>query len=92
MKQYMVIAYDISSNKRRNKICDILSVYGARVNKSVFECFLTKKEFDDVKEKISENIKKGKDTVLYYFLCKDCIGKIDRIGVYSEEKEVVKVV
>ncbi len=92
MKEYIVVAYDIANNKRRNKVCDILSKYGKRVNKSVFECFITKKDFDEIKKGISEYIKKGKDIVLYYHLCKDCIGKIERDGIVSEKKKVVEVV
>ncbi|PXF59163.1 MAG: CRISPR-associated endonuclease Cas2 [Deltaproteobacteria bacterium] len=34
----VIIANDISSNRRRQKIADILTDYGQRVNKSVFEC------------------------------------------------------
>ncbi|OIP31774.1 MAG: CRISPR-associated endonuclease Cas2, partial [Deltaproteobacteria bacterium CG2_30_43_15] len=51
MKQYLVVAYDIADDKRRNKICDILSAYGQRVNYSVFECFLGARDILRLKNK-----------------------------------------
>lgn len=36
-----VVAYDISSQQERNRISDILTGYGFRVQKSVFECSLS---------------------------------------------------
>lgn len=90
MKKYIVVAYDIVDDSRRNKIADILSSYGERVNKSVFECFLREKDIDSLKRKIEKQIKKSKDIILYYYLCKDCLEKIERIGGISEEKQIVK--
>ena len=90
MKHYIVVAYDIADDKRRNKICDIISEYGQRVNYSVFECFLRVKDIQKLKERIGEHMKRGKDIVLYYRLCKDCLEKIERIGDFSKEKQVVK--
>jgi len=92
MKQYIVVAYDITDDKRRNKICDILSGYGQRVNYSVFECFLKEREILKLKSKIARHMKKGKDIVLYYYLCKDCLDKIERVGNFSEEKQVVTII
>ncbi|NLW36114.1 MAG: CRISPR-associated endonuclease Cas2, partial [Syntrophorhabdus aromaticivorans] len=41
MKRFVVIAYDISDDKKRLEISDLLITYGIRVNKSVFECFVS---------------------------------------------------
>ncbi len=67
VKQYIVVAYDIVDDNRRNKIADILSAYGQRVNKSVFECFLRQKDISELKRKIRAHVKKDEDIVLYYF-------------------------
>ena len=37
-----VIAYDISDNKERNSVDKVLQGYGFRVQKSVYECHLTR--------------------------------------------------
>ena len=92
MKQYVVVAYDIVDDERRNKVSDILSGYGERVNKSVFECFLRRKNIDEIKSRIVEEIDMKEDIVLYYHLCKDCIEKIDRMGAVLQEKRIVKVI
>lgn len=91
MKEYLVVAYDIADNKRRTRICDILLGYGHRVNYSVFECFLEKKEITKLKSKIKRSIKRGEDIILYYNLCKDCLDKIERIGKFPDAGPVVKV-
>lgn len=92
MKKYIVVAYDISDDKRRDKICDILSGYGKRVNYSVFECFLTEREIERLKSRIKKHFKRGEDSILYYYLCKDCLEKVERMGEFSEERQVVKVI
>jgi CRISPR-associated protein Cas2 len=92
MKKYIVVAYDIAEDKRRNKICEILSGYGRRVNYSVFECFLGERDIRNLRSRIMKHFKKGEDIVLYYYLCKDCLEKVERIGNFSEEKQVVKII
>ncbi len=37
-----LLCYDISDNKERNKVDNILHNYGFRVQKSVYECHLTR--------------------------------------------------
>lgn len=37
-----LIVYDISDNKERNKVDDVLHNFGFRVQKSVYECRLTR--------------------------------------------------
>ena len=39
-----LVCYDISSNKYRKKVADILLNYGKRIQYSVFECRLDKKD------------------------------------------------
>lgn len=84
MKHYIVVAYDITDDRRRNKICDILSSYGTRVNYSVFECFLGERDIHKLKKRIEKYFKKGEDIVLYYYLCKGCLEKIERRGDFSD--------
>lgn len=79
-KQLVVVAYDISNNRRRKKVADLLLKNGTRVNYSVFECFLTKNELEKLKAEADTLIKKKYDSMLYYPLCASCIEKIDRHG------------
>ena len=55
---FVLVAYDISSTRRRNKIAKVLSRYGDRVNLSVFECeFKTAAQFflEEVFNEIQDN-------------------------------------
>lgn len=74
-KQFYVIAYDISGNKRRREVVKVLEMYGVRMNKSVFECFVLPDTFIKIEKLISGVIDPKKDAVLYYPICKECMVK-----------------
>ena len=65
---YIIISYDITSNKKRRKVSDILEGYGNRVNRSLFECIIkNKSELDSLVEKIRHEVDLEKDSVRLYF-------------------------
>jgi len=74
-----VICYDIEDDKVRKKISDLLEGYGVRVNFSVFEADLNKKELELLRNQIKKFISK-KDSVRFYHLCKNCINKSFDLG------------
>ena len=47
-----IVSYDIKSNKLRNKIAKVMEGYGIRVQYSVFECKLTKLQYEQMYEKL----------------------------------------
>lgn len=54
------VVYDISSDKERNKVDRVLKGYGFRIQKSVYECRLTKKSLEELIQKLKElNINTG---------------------------------
>ncbi len=74
---FILVAYDVSSNRRRTKVAKILKNYGDRVNLSVFECEFKKIEtLETLKKEIKEVIKPKKDHIRYYTLCEECRRKI----------------
>lgn len=75
-KKFIVIAYDISNTKRRNRVVKILRQYGVRVNLSVFECMLTDRQFENLKSTIADIANTAHDRIIYYSLCLDCYAKI----------------
>jgi CRISPR-associated protein Cas2 len=83
---FLVIAYDIVSDRRRNKLVKLLKDYGQRVNYSVFECELEKQSLPGLKKKVSEIINMKKDSILYYELCNACKEKRVSIGIKKFEK------
>jgi len=82
---FTVVAYDISDNKRRKRVSDILEHYGMRVNYSVFECDLTSAQKRDLKKEILRVIREG-DDVRYYSLCRNCRRKRENAGGSSGGK------
>ena len=49
---YLVISYDIQSDRRRTKIHKALKNYGAWIQYSVFECHISKKEYDALRQQL----------------------------------------
>ena len=92
---YIVVAYDITSDRRRNKIVNILKDFGGkRVNFSVFECEIEKEKYPGLKSEINAIINKKKDRVLFYHLCLTCRQNKDFLGRkidYQEEPNIIKV-
>ena len=75
-KNFVVVAYDISDNRRRRKIVKILEKLGVRINFSVFECMLTDSQYEKLRDEIGRKIKPKEDMVAYYPICVDCYTKI----------------
>jgi CRISPR-associated protein Cas2 len=91
MKTFMVVAYDVSDNRRRNKVADILEKVGLRCNESVFECMLTDSQMVQLKKNLTKYCDVRKDSLLFYSLCRDCVSKRDVIGL-SPKRDVMIVV
>lgn len=81
-KKFVVVAYDISSARRRNKVVKILQQYGRRINFSVFECMFSDGQLSAVKEEIGSIINLSKDQVVYYQLCLGCYAR----AVYQPDR------
>jgi len=81
-----IIAYDISSDKRRNKLSRLLQGWGERVNLSVFECEIKKGKFDELRKKILKIINNNEDLVIYYPLCLNCLSRIKSDGIQIQRK------
>ncbi|HFU75334.1 MAG TPA: CRISPR-associated endonuclease Cas2 [Arcobacter sp.] len=77
-----VISYDISNNKRRTKLADLLGAYGVRVNYSVFECELNQVKLDKLLYEIElkKLINKKYDSLRFYHLCENCVPKSFDVG------------
>lgn len=75
-KAFIVIAYDISETKRRNKVAKLLRQYGSPINLSVFECMVTEAQLINFRESIYKLIDSKQDKVVYYRMCLNCYTKI----------------
>ena len=87
-----IIAYDISEDKRRTKIHKILSGFGKWTQYSLFECFLSKKEFILLKAKLAKQLGDQQDSVRFYPLCSSCIEKVETVGGEPPTEDIVFIV
>ncbi len=77
---FVVIAYDISNDKRRNKVAKLLLDYGNRVQYSVFEAELTKELLDELIRRVKPYINEKEDSLRIYKICNRCLEQITLIG------------
>ena len=86
--QFILIVYDISNDKRRTKLHNVLLDYGSLVQYSVFECHLDAKNLSKMKQAITRVIRKRKDNVRYYYLCADCEKRIESSRPHEVSKSL----
>ena len=68
------IVYDLSSNKERKLIYSLLCDYGTNVQRSVFECRLTKNAFEQLMKKLQQ-LQINTGTIKIYRLVSNNQGK-----------------
>lgn len=78
-KMYIVIAYDISENKRRERLRKALRSFGRAVQKSVFECDLSQKQIIKM-VKVVRGIILREDNVRIYRICGGCAKLVEVFG------------
>lgn len=72
MEKFWLICYDISDPKRLYRVAKALKPYGVRVQKSVFECWLTSTGIKTVLDRLDEIIDPEMDSIRCYPLCESC--------------------
>jgi CRISPR-associated protein Cas2 len=75
-----VVAYDISSDKRRTKVHKVLSGFGAWTQFSLFECHLTETQYLRLREMLDRHLDEKLDTVRFYPLCSSCQKRVETVG------------
>jgi CRISPR-associated protein Cas2 len=78
----LVVTYDISKDRVRNRVFRILEGYGAWKQYSVFELEITDVQRVQMEDKIRSAISPH-DRVRIYELCVRCVGKITDLGEQS---------
>ena len=89
---FYVISYDIPDDRRRSQLAKVLKGFGTRVQYSVFEAHLSRKQFEELKQSVVDVIDSSEDSVRYYAICGACVGRIEvpAVGdVTSEPKTIV---
>jgi CRISPR-associated protein Cas2 len=77
--QFLIVSYDIPSNRRRYKVMKTLEGFGTRVQFSVFECNLKPREVDDLRKRLTK-LSGQEDSIRFYFLGAEDVKRIERLG------------
>ena len=92
-----LVSYDISSDRRRNRISKKLENYGKRIQYSVFECNIDDKRFHKLYAEIAKECQDMPDgSVRFYYVCQNCVPKMKLIGqekpsVFRDKEDVIVI-
>lgn len=76
-RMFTVIAFDVSSNRRRYRVVRLLKKYSVRVQKSVFEApRLGTADLIRLRQQLDRLIDPRTDTVRYYPVCSACVDRV----------------
>lgn len=79
---FVVVAYDVPVDRRRQKLAQRLLDFGERVQYSVFEMDLgSPSTFERMLARVRQTIDAGEDSVRVYRLCPACRGNLVCLGV-----------
>ena len=90
-----LVSYDITSDRRRRRIANLLENYGKRIQYSVFECYLDEKRYQKLYQEIAKETMDMTDgSVRFYYLCANCMPKMWLIGqekpsIFKDDKVIV---
>jgi CRISPR-associated protein Cas2 len=76
----VVIAYDIPNDERRERVSRLLANLGERIQRSVFECYLSDNELAGLQARLNLLLNVQEDNLRYYRLCEMCRAKVDVVG------------
>lgn len=82
-RSFFVLVYDIVDDRRRNKVAKAMKSLGDRVQRSVFEAYLTDKELAALVKRMEKLLDKEADSLRVYTLCSACRQKISMVGTGS---------
>ena len=75
-----LIAYDITAPRRLRRIATLCEDYGVRVQKSLFECNLSRERFSKLWKELLETYNEKEDSLVAYPLCKTCQKEMETAG------------
>lgn len=75
-----IVSYDVSCNKRRKKVSDLLEGYGKRVQYSVFECMLPPRKYEELKQRLMGRINIKEDSIRIYPVSGHTLPKVEIWG------------
>ncbi len=79
-RKFVIVAYDITQNRRRTRIMKRLKGMGFHIQKSVFECLLTTEQIRELRKMLLKEADEEKDTIRIYILPYELKEEVEIIG------------
>lgn len=76
----VLVTYDIADSRRRVKLANCLEGYGRRVQRSVFECFVSLAEMKKLGAQIEKCIRLPEEDVRLYWISADALPRSVTLG------------
>ena len=86
-RSLVIVAYDISDDKRRARAAQTLLRFGARVEASVYELWLTAREIEKMWHSLTRVVKDG-DLVRCYTVCDACVKRVRSTTLSAPKDEI----
>ena len=77
----ILAVFDVTNDRRRRKLVLLLQGYLQRVQKSVFEGFISKTQYKELCEKSEKVIDEEEDSIRYYPICSTCSSGMELRGI-----------
>jgi CRISPR-associated protein Cas2 len=74
------VCYDLSDDRRRERMARVLLDYGKRIQESVFRMDLDEELHERMMVRLRREVDESWDCVHVFSLCKNCVGKVVVIG------------
>ncbi len=88
-----LVAYDIRSDRVRNRIADVLEGWGERVQYSVFECRLREADAQKLSQRLKKVLRsKENGSVRMYRVCDRCVKKSVGFGDVASADDQAAIV
>jgi CRISPR-associated protein Cas2 len=87
MKSWYLVCYDVRDEKRLRRVAKILAGFGARLQYSIFRCWLSERDVERLRWELGR-VLEPEDDVLYLGVCSACVRRMrirDSKGAWPEE-------
>lgn len=80
MERAYLVLYDIANPRRLTRAADIVLDYGVRVQKSVYEVWLTPQTYRVLRQRLADVIEPEEDGVKIFPMCEACVAQRITLG------------
>ena len=76
-----LVCYDITDDRRRQRVSELLLDFGSRVQESVFECIIDAPLADQMQKRLRKSIDVESDSVFIFPVCDACLARSFNLGL-----------